>query len=66
MPSHLLRCQGLAVDNHSFALGRLEAGTSSTFAQLRFNAKDAGAGRPIEAPSKTEKRRDVPVGPPLY
>jgi hypothetical protein len=36
MPSHLLRCQGLAVDDHSFALGRLEAEAPSTFAQLRF------------------------------
>jgi hypothetical protein len=27
MPLHLLRCQGLAVDDYSFALGRLEAGT---------------------------------------
>jgi hypothetical protein len=34
MPPHLLRCQGLAVDDYSFALGRLEAGTPSTFAQL--------------------------------
>jgi hypothetical protein len=34
MPPHLLRCQGLAVDDHSFALGRLETGTPSTFAQL--------------------------------
>ena len=34
MPLHLLRCQGLAVDDYSFALGRLEAGTPSTFAQL--------------------------------
>jgi hypothetical protein len=39
MPSHLLRCQGLAVDDHSFALGRLEAGTPSTFAQLRYKEK---------------------------
>jgi len=33
MPPHLLRCQGLAVDNYSFALGRLEAGAPSTFDQ---------------------------------
>ena len=37
MPRHLLRCQGLAVNDYSFALGRLEAGTPSTFAQLGFN-----------------------------
>jgi len=36
MPPHLLRCHGLAVDDYSFALGRLEAGTPSTFAQLGF------------------------------
>jgi hypothetical protein len=36
MPSHLLRCQGLAVEDYSFALGRLEAGVSSTFAHLEF------------------------------
>ncbi len=46
MPPHLLRCQGLAVDDYSFALGRLtersgdpasgEAGAPSTFAQLGF------------------------------
>ena len=33
MPSHLLCCQGLEVDDYSFALGRLEAGAPSTFAQ---------------------------------
>jgi len=33
MPHHLLRCQGLAADDYSFALGRLEAGAPSTFAQ---------------------------------
>jgi len=38
MPLHLLRCQGLAVDDCSFALERLEAGTPSTFAQLGFHA----------------------------
>jgi len=27
-----LRCQGLAVDYHSFAIGRLEIGAPSTFA----------------------------------
>jgi hypothetical protein len=31
---HLLRCRGLAVEYYSFALGRLEAGVPSTFAQL--------------------------------
>jgi len=34
MPPHLLRCQGIAVDDYSFTLGRLEAGATSTFAQL--------------------------------
>ena len=37
MPPHLLRCQGLAVGDYSFALGRLEAGAPSTFAQLGYN-----------------------------
>ena len=37
MPPQLLRCQGLAVDDYSFALGRLEAGAPSTFAQLEYN-----------------------------
>ena len=36
MAPHLLCCQGLAVDDYSFALGRLEAGAPSTFAQLAF------------------------------
>ena len=34
MPSHLLRCQGIAVGNYSFTLGRLEAGAPSTLAHL--------------------------------
>jgi hypothetical protein len=34
---HLLRCQGLAVDNYSKAPGRLEAEATSTFAQSTFN-----------------------------
>ena len=34
MAPHLLRCQGLAVGDYSFTLGRLEAGVPSTFAQL--------------------------------
>ena len=34
MPPHFLRCQGLAVNDYSFALGRLETGAPSTFAQL--------------------------------
>jgi len=38
MPPHLLRCQGLAVDDYSFTLGRLKAGATSTFAQLGFIA----------------------------
>jgi hypothetical protein len=29
---HLLRCQGFAVGDYSFTLGRLEAAASSTFA----------------------------------
>jgi hypothetical protein len=37
MPSHLQRCQGIAVGNYSFTLGRLEAGTPSTFAQSGFH-----------------------------
>jgi hypothetical protein len=37
MSLHLLCCQGLAVANYSFALGRLEAGAPSTFAQLGLN-----------------------------
>jgi len=36
IPPHLLRCEGLAVDDYSFALGRLVFGASSTFAQLRL------------------------------
>jgi len=36
MPPHLLRCQGLAVDDYSFTLGRLKAGATSTFAQLGY------------------------------
>ena len=32
MVPHLLRCQGFAVDNYSFTLGRLEAGVLSAFA----------------------------------
>jgi len=31
---HLLRCQGLAVDDYSVALGRLKAGATSTIDQL--------------------------------
>jgi hypothetical protein len=34
MLPHLLRCQGFAVDNYSFTLGRLKAGATLTFAQL--------------------------------
>jgi len=32
MAPHLLRCQGIAVGDYSFTLGRLEAGAPSTFA----------------------------------
>jgi hypothetical protein len=34
MSPHLLRCQGLAVEHYSFALGRLEAAATSTFSEL--------------------------------
>jgi hypothetical protein len=34
MAPHLLRCQGFAVGDYNFTLGRLEAGVPSTFAQL--------------------------------
>ena len=34
MAPHLLRCQGIAVGNYSFSLGRLGAGAPSTFAHL--------------------------------
>jgi hypothetical protein len=34
MTAYLLRCQGLAVNDYSFALGRLAAGLPSTFDQL--------------------------------
>jgi hypothetical protein len=37
MPPHLLRCQGIAVGNYSFTLGRLEAGAPSTFAHLGYD-----------------------------
>ena len=36
MPPHLLRCQGIAVSDYSFTLGRLESGAPSAFAQLGF------------------------------
>jgi hypothetical protein len=36
MAPHLQRCQGLAVADYSFTLGRLEAGAPSTFAHLGF------------------------------
>jgi len=35
-PIFVADCQGLAVNDYGFALGRLEAGTASTFAQLGF------------------------------
>jgi hypothetical protein len=34
MPPHLQRCQGLAVADYNFTLGRLEAGAPSAFAHL--------------------------------
>ena len=37
MPPHFLRCQGLAVNDYSVALGRLETWAPSTFAQLGYN-----------------------------
>jgi hypothetical protein len=36
MSPHLLRCQGFAVNDYSFTLGRLKAGATSTFAQLGY------------------------------
>ena len=45
MPPHLLRCQGFAVADYSFTLGRLEAGAPSTFAQLGLkNGKNWSIG----------------------
>jgi len=38
MIPHLLRCQGLAVNNYGFTLGRLESGAPSTFAQLGYDS----------------------------
>jgi hypothetical protein len=40
MISHLHRCRGFAVDDYSFALGRLGSGESSTFAQLGLKDKN--------------------------
>jgi hypothetical protein len=58
MPPHLLRCQGLAVDDYSFALERLEAGTPSTFAQL-------GLKRPLVfLVARANRRRCSVVGLP--
>jgi len=37
MLPHLLRCQWLGVGDYTLAIGRLEAGAASTFAQLGFN-----------------------------
>ena len=37
MASHPLRCQGIAVGDYNFTLGRLEAGAPSTFAQSGCN-----------------------------
>jgi len=34
MLPHLLRCQWLGVGDYTLAIGRLEAGAASTFAQL--------------------------------
>ena len=45
MPPHLLRCQGLAVADYSFVLGRLEAGAPSTFAQIGYCIKLQVTGR---------------------
>jgi len=39
MMPHLPRCQGLAVVYYDFALGRLESGSPSTFAQLGYHIK---------------------------
>jgi hypothetical protein len=37
MIPHIQRCQGLVVVYYDFALGRLEYGVPSTFAQLGFD-----------------------------
>ena len=37
MLPHLLRCQWLWVGDYTLAIGRLEAGTASTFAQLGYS-----------------------------
>jgi len=37
---HLLRCQGIAVGDYSFNLGRLEATASSTFATSGFKGAE--------------------------
>ena len=36
MSPRLLRCQWFRVGDYTFAIGRLEAGATSTFAQLGF------------------------------
>ena len=36
MMPYFLRCRGLAVDDYSFALGRLGPGAPATFAHLGF------------------------------
>ena len=41
MSLHLLRYQGLAVNDYSVALGCLKAGATSTFAQLGFHVNTA-------------------------
>jgi hypothetical protein len=66
MPSLLLRCQGLAVDDYSVALGRLtersgdpvigKAGATSTFAQLGLSPiKSSSPKSPVMAGIKTSK-----------
>ena len=47
MPPHLLRCQGIAVDNYSFTLGRLEAGAPLTFAQLGYKRIECIQDSPV-------------------
>ena len=44
---HLLRCQGLGVDDYSQTLERLEAAASSTFATLGFTSDFAMPGSSV-------------------
>ena len=67
MPPHLLCCQRLAVDDYSFALGRLtersgdpasgEAGAASTFAQLGCEFYGSGLFQTAEFDTELQTRR---------